>query len=60
MTVLIDFYYYYFIIFIIIIIIIIAGKSLFPDILSAKVLHILILHIFCRYGTQISHPLVAL
>jgi hypothetical protein len=33
---------------------------LFPDLLSAKVLHIMILHIFCRYGALISHPLVAL
>lgn len=33
---------------------------MFPDLLSAKVLHIMILHIFCRYGALISHPLVAL
>lgn len=37
-----------------------AGKSLFPDLISAKVLHILVLHIFCRFGGLITHPLIAL
>ena len=38
----------------------IDGKELFPRIFPPRVLHILVLHLFCLFGDIINHPLNAL